>query len=134
MKCCEFCLAEFHPRPQVKNPRACENINCQKVRQRQNEKEWRSKNSEYPGEKYYEIKRVQRIRRIKSVLESLIKCFEVGGKLFGFKIIMEEFSRILEGLLFKLGVRQINKFWNFTSDRHSDDLAPVKNQNLVQTS
>lgn len=123
MKCCEFCLTEFHPRPQVKKPRACSRVECQKLRQIQNEKEWRERNPEYPGEKYYEIKRSQRKRRIQSIAKSLIKCIEVGGKLFGIEIIMEDFSRILEELLFGLGVRRINKFWNFTSVSFSDDLA-----------
>lgn len=122
MKCCEFCLSEFHPRPQVKNPRACQRLECQKLRQIQNEKEWRSRNPDYPGEKYYEINRSQRRRHIRCVVQSMLRCFEVGGKLFGLQIIMEEFSQVLEGFLLGLGVRRINKFWSSTNMSSSDGL------------
>ncbi len=109
--CCEFCLSKFCPRPQVKNPRGCEKPGCQYQRQRANEREWRSKQSDYPGKKYYEVNRSQRRKRIQSFLYLLLKCFETGRKLLGVQIQTGDFSEFLEKALFDLGVRRINKFW-----------------------
>jgi hypothetical protein len=123
MKCCEFCLADFNPRPQVKNPRACNKLVCQKLRQRRNEEEWRDKNPDYPGHEYYKINKSQRLERLQTVIRSLIKCIEVGRKLYGIEILMEEFSHILEKSILELGLREINKFWLFENQLDSADLA-----------
>lgn len=122
MKNCEFCLSEFEPRPQVKNPRACKHQSCQRQRQRANEKEWRNLQVGYPGENYYQIRKLQRKKRITDVVQSLIKCFEAGRKFFGVDILMEEFSQILEAALFRIGVRRINKFWQAESFINSNHL------------
>ena len=40
MSTCKFCNTSFSARPQVKNPQACSKKECQKLRQRKNEKDW----------------------------------------------------------------------------------------------
>ena len=46
MHICEFCNIQYEPRKQVQNPRACNKNECQKARQRKNEKEWKGQHSD----------------------------------------------------------------------------------------
>lgn len=111
MHCCEFCVSDYESRPQVKNPRACQKAECQHERQRANEREWRERHQGLYNVDYHSAKKQQRIRRLQSIMVALQKCFQVGVSLSGVKIAMAEFSKIFEGFILGLGVRQINKFW-----------------------
>jgi hypothetical protein len=109
---CEFCNTEFEPRPQVKIPKACKD--CQKARQRANEKAWRNKHLGIYDGKYYQVKRESRKAKIKMKVKDLIKCVEVGGTLLGIAItkeIQESFCDILLKFLIGIGIRRANKFW-----------------------
>jgi hypothetical protein len=109
---CEFCNTEFEPRPQVKNPRACSN--CQKARQRANEKSWRNKHLGLYDGKYHQVKRECRKAAIKTKVKDLIKCVEVGGTLLGIAItkeIQESFCDIFLKFFASLGIRRANKVW-----------------------
>ena len=110
---CEFCLAEFQSRPQVKNPRACQRPECQLQRQRLNEREWRKRHPEPSGGRYHAIRREQRAQRIVALSITIRKCFQVGRDLLGLRFDVEEFSSFLDEMLFNLGVRRISKFWSF---------------------
>jgi hypothetical protein len=108
---CEFCHCEFEGRPQVKHPRACPKPECQRLRQRTNEREWRERHEGYADARYHSIRRDQRKQRIEAIVEILTKCLSVGKDLLGMKIATEEFKHFLAQFLLRLGVRQINKFW-----------------------
>lgn len=109
---CEFCSTEFEPRPQVKNPKACQD--CQKARQRANEKAWRNKHLGIYNGKYHQVKRECRKAALKTKVKDLVKCVEVGGTLLGLiitKEIRESLGDILLKFLSCLGIRYANKFW-----------------------
>ena len=110
MRSCEFCHCEFEHRPQVKSPRACLSLECQRSRQRANEREWRERHPGYADAKYHKIRRQQRAGKIKSTAAALMKCVRVGRELLGIDLAVDVFRDFLERFLFELGVRQINKF------------------------
>ncbi len=122
---CEFCHCQFASRPQVKRPRACPEPECQRRRQRTNEREWRERHVGYADAKYHSVRREQRHRRIGAILEVLMKCISVGKDLLGMKIITEEFKEFLARFLLQLGVRQINKFWPVENVDASSGLSTV---------
>ena len=109
---CEFCNTEFTPRPQVKNPRAC--TNCQKTRQRANEKSWRNTSLGLYDGKYHQVKRECRKVEIQTKVQDLVRCIEVGGTLLGLaltKEIQASFQEFFLKFLINLGIRRANKFW-----------------------
>jgi hypothetical protein len=112
MHCCEFCHIQFTPRNQVKNPRACVTEKCQKLRQRDNEKTWKQKHLDQYDKEYHEIQRDKRDKEIEDILNSILKCIEVGINFLGQKIEFQNFKVYFTTFIFKLGIRQINKFWN----------------------
>lgn len=116
--CCEFCLTDYEARPQVKNPRACQKPECQCARQRANEREWRVRHPGLYETQYHAVQRQKRIRQIQSIALIFQKCFQMGASLSGVRVGMVEFSKIFEGFLLGLGVRQINKFWKVEDGRN----------------
>lgn len=108
---CEFCHTEFEPRAQVKKPRACPNNLCQQSRQRANEKSWREKHTHLSSKEYHRIRRKQRIRKLKNVAESILKCLEVGAEFLNQTIDRNAFSDFLITFISELGIRRANKFW-----------------------
>jgi hypothetical protein len=131
---CEFCQCNFEHRPQVKNPRACGKLACQRLRQRTNEREWRDRQPLSPGANYHEIRRGQRTRKIKRIAATLTKCFETGRRFLGLDVSIEVFAKILEVALLDLGLRKINKFWRIENASDSVDLDGLVGQGFVQTS
>ena len=121
---CEFCHIEFSPRPQVKNPRACKLDQCQTQRQRSNEKAWKLKHSSEYDKEYHEIQRDKRLKAIEKVLESIMKCFDVGSKLIGKNIQINDFKAHITTFLFSLGIRRINKFWDIENVLNTEGLSP----------
>jgi hypothetical protein len=134
MHCCKFCLSEFDARPQVKNPRACLKPECQLKRQRANEREWRERHPALRGTRYHAIRRAQRTIRIQAAATTIKRCLQVGVDLMGVRISVGEFSQILENFLLDLGVRQINKFWDFENVDEIASLDSFLNQRISQTS
>jgi hypothetical protein len=123
MHACEFCLSDFEARPQVKSPRACPKPDCQRKRQRANERAWHERNPVYSDVKYHQAKREERVNRILAVVAALKRCLEVGGSLLGLSFKPAEFAPALERWFLRLGVRQINKFW---PDKIINDLEQVR--------
>ena len=108
---CEFCNTQFESRPQVKNPRACSKEICQKKRQRFNEREWHLKNPGYADKKYHQIRREQRKKKLELILQSIMKCLEVGKDFLEINVSVNNFNGILRKFLFELGIRNANKLW-----------------------
>lgn len=104
---CEFCEAVFQHRPQVKNPRACKN--CQVERQRANEKTWHSKNKADFDSKYYRTKKIQRIKRIREIVNEFYRLITVGKTFLNQKLELAGFNDLLFQFLCSLGIRRVNK-------------------------
>ena len=62
---CEFCGASFCPRPQVKKPRACGRLGCQKKRQKSNELDWRNRNLTQSDPQYHRLRKLARLKQLK---------------------------------------------------------------------
>jgi hypothetical protein len=122
MHACEFCLTNFECRPQVKSPRACLKPECQRLRQRANEREWRDSNPKYLDKKYHQCQREGREKRIVAITEALKRCLSVGRDLLGLKFKADEIATFLKRWLLDLGMRQINKFWSGEIQRESTNL------------
>ena len=112
MYTCEFCNTEFLPRPQVKNPRACNKDVCQRRRQASNEKEWRKRHIHLASKNYHQIRRKQRLEKIKKLIKSIVRSFSIGIDFLGLPVDIKSFTTILEHLFYSLGLRKINKFWS----------------------
>ena len=112
MHSCEFCMTQYTPCPQVKKPRACSN--CQERRQRENEKAWRQKNLGLYDGKYHRKQREERSTEIKSRIEHLVRCIEVGSTLLG-SIFSDDsraaFKRWLLLAVLGAGTCRANKLW-----------------------
>ncbi|HLE12044.1 MAG: hypothetical protein A2504_05955 [Bdellovibrionales bacterium RIFOXYD12_FULL_39_22] len=98
---CEFCNTEFTPRPQVKNPRACNNNPCQRLRQAANEREWRQLNDHLNSKEYHQIRRNQRIDKIKKINAVVIKSLSIGAEFLGLPIDVKVFCGHFEHHFFR---------------------------------
>ena len=108
---CEFCGASFCPRPQVKKPRACARLDCQKKRQRSNELDWRDRNSTRSDPHYHRIRKQARLKQLKSASVIFCRCFSTGATLLGEALSVDDFEEIFFQLLMRLGLRRVNKLW-----------------------
>lgn len=106
---CEFCLLSFTPRPQTKKARACEDRECQNKRQRLNEKEWRIKNKDDYGAKYYANYRKDRFRLMLGLVERFLKALRIGCTALQETFCVDEFKEILISFFSRLGIRRVNK-------------------------
>ena len=109
---CEFCHTEYTPCPQVKKPRACSN--CQKARQRENEKAWQQRNLGLHDGKYHRRLRKERKDEIKSRIKHLVRCIEVGSTLLGTIFSdssRDEFIDWIVPAILRVGTRRANKLW-----------------------
>ncbi len=127
---CEFCHAEFCPRPQVKRPRAC--LTCQSARQRQNEKEWREKNKDIDATAAHRIYRQQRLRKLSLFTAVVLRSLKIGFSFLGLielETAHQNLAKELIDFFDSMGLRQINKFWPdvFSQDLRalSIDIAPT---------
>ena len=107
----EFCPASFYPRPQVKNPRACERTECQRKRQRSNELAWRARNETSQDAEYHRICRQGRLKRLQEFAAIMSRCLSTGATFLNESISLGPIQDILLRFLLELGVRKINKFW-----------------------
>lgn len=112
MHTCKYCNKPFYPRPQVKNPKACNNPECQKKRQRENERVWHSKNKAKFDAAYHRVKRKIRNKAILKVFLFLIEALRVGLTMYAKTLDTEAFENTFKGWFLKLGLRQINKLWS----------------------
>lgn len=105
---CEFCHIQFTPRNQVKNPRACLTENCQKLRQRDNEKSWKQKHLDQYDKEYHEIQREKRTQEIEDILKSLLDCIKAGIRFFGKNIQFDNFTAHFSYIVFAPYRNQLN--------------------------
>ena len=106
---CEFCTARYQARSQVKRPRAC--ADCQKNRQRANEKAWHIKNKAQFNPRYFQIQKILRFKQLKKISQEYLKYFRVGFTLHGKQLNLLLFEQFLLKFLLQLGVRRVNKLW-----------------------
>ena len=106
---CEFCLKNFTPRPQVKTPRACSN--CQRLRQRSNERDWHRRNQGLYDAKYHQSQRIQRHQYLKKCVEKIIRFCQAGSRLFEEPVSISSLKQIMLPFFIQLGVRAANKLW-----------------------
>ena len=110
MTSCEFCRTSYHPRPQVKSPRACPKAACQSQRQRRNEQEWREKNSDRYTAEYFRRWRKQVHRRQRQLLLKLMNCLEIGRQFLALdELNLAGLQALLATLIYGLSAGQINK-------------------------
>lgn len=107
---CEFCNTCFQSRPQVKHPRACQN--CQKQRQRGNEKTWHFKHKTNFDRKYHAIQKAQRLGSIKSVSVNICHWIKTGALFYGNSFLNSDWENSFLVFLVGLGIRKVNKFWS----------------------
>lgn len=108
---CEFCFATFNPRPQVKNPRACNKEDCQMKRQRANEQDWHRQHSYNRDKQYHKIRRQQRKANLLHIIDVILECLRVGKELLGKRVEIERFRPSFQEFILELGIRNTNKFW-----------------------
>ena len=106
---CEFCNAMFQARPQVKRPRACQQ--CQKKRQRENEKSWHIKNKSDFDSRYHKTRKIQRTAKLQKIARSIFELIETGKKFLHRNIRLDRFDEFLFLFLKDLGIRHVNKLW-----------------------
>jgi len=109
---CEFCSLEFCPRPQVKHPRACSAITCQKQRQRSNENNWRDRQTDTGLGTYQAVQREHRKQAISRIIEEILRCLGVGRRLAGLSEFNDSARALLDRIFLRLGIRVVNKFWS----------------------
>lgn len=107
-KTCSYCNAIYQPRAQVKNPKACNKSPCQRLRQRDNEREWHRKNRDLYDREYHKIQRTCRQKCILDTISNLIEFFTVGARFAGRSI---GDTQILTQLFASIGIRKLNKLW-----------------------
>jgi len=106
-KTCSYCHDIYTPRVQVKNPKACNKSECQKHRQRDNERDWHQKNKNLYDQKYHQIKRKIRKENFDTIINLVIDALLIGLRFKG-KNIKDNLQKLT--LFFSsLGIRQINK-------------------------
>lgn len=134
MKKCKYCNKQYTPRPQVKNPIACNDPKCQKKRQSDNEKSWHQRNKEKFDSRYHQRKRKSRYKKMISVLKKITQIISVGSKFLGAPINLNHFESLMLKFLKPLGIRQINKFWNAENNIDFDPLGYAKKPKVLKTS
>lgn len=110
---CEFCFNSYEPRAQVNNPRACNRKDCQRKRQRDNEKTWHNQpeNKRTYDNKYHNIMKQKRLEILKKKALVMAKAVEVGCRFYHKEVCKEEIGKFLQQFFMIIGSRQINKFW-----------------------
>ena len=106
---CNYCYIDFKARPQVKSPKACNNRNCQHQRQRDNEKSWHSRNAERFGRHYHNRRKKIRKKLISKQVAEILNALSIGMRFLGSIFDDSLWIGFLEGIFFRLGLRQTNK-------------------------
>ena len=108
---CEYCGNDFIPRPQVKNPKACKNYQCQQKRQRQNEKDWKNRHIDLYDAHYYSDRREARLKWLRRKAEKVLEAIKTGFRFMGIEFNEKEIASKVALFFLNLGVRKINKLW-----------------------
>jgi hypothetical protein len=110
---CEFCTNLYEPRSQVKYPRACNRKDCQRRRQRTNEKDWHNlpENKRLYDAKYYYDRKEKNRGILRKRVVFTAKAIEVGCRFFDEEVAHEAIESFLNQFFTSIGLRQINKLW-----------------------
>ncbi|MBF0360978.1 MAG: hypothetical protein HQK49_08200 [Oligoflexia bacterium] len=119
---CKYCNTSYYPRPQVKNPQACNKEECQRARQRDNEKHWREQNKTHYSKDYFEIQKDKRKKTITEKTNEIFNCLEVGKNMLNKNINLNIFREYFEQKFLQLGIRLINKLWPMENTINSNTL------------
>lgn len=122
---CEICGDFFTPRPQIKNPRACEKKSCQKARQRLNEREWREKNRPFIDPSYFRLKRQERHKVLRRITDKLFECLRIGNTFLGSPVNLDKLRTFFFQFLKALGIRTAKKFCRPSKDPLDNGCVPV---------
>ena len=106
---CRYCHRNYQPRPQVKNPKACNQSKCQAKRQRDNEKAWHYQQFGRFDTNYHKKQRQQRRRLMESLIRRLHNVLAVGMAFHGQRFESDLWKVYLQEWFFHLGIRRINK-------------------------
>lgn len=109
---CKFCKKQFIPRPQTRNPTACDNPECQRKRQRQNEIDWHEQNKNLYGLEYHRIKKQQRLKTLIDLRKIFMKAIKAGMELLGIRLNFDCLNLCIQKFFVNLGIRSVNKLWN----------------------
>ena len=111
---CEFCSTQFEPRPQIKNPKACNKETCQRARQRQNENDWHQKHKDFyiKNAKYHKEQRIERYRLIMQIINDLLDAMFSGFRFKKIQVNCELFKTLFHNFMCRIGIRKINKFYS----------------------
>jgi hypothetical protein len=60
---------------------------------------------------YHQVQKKKRRQAIKSIVELLLQYLDIGTKLSGKSLNIDDLSPHFSHLFHKLGIRRINKFW-----------------------
>lgn len=107
-RACNYYNNIYQPRSQVKNPQACGKEQCQKLRQRDNERKWHQHNQGLYDKKYHQVKRIVRNNTITSIATQLIEALSIGLRFEGKELCD---PLILNQYICTLGIRILNKLW-----------------------
>jgi len=111
MHLCSYCKCEFIPRKQVKNPVACLKLDCQKKRQRHNERMWHEKQRDKFDCRYHRFRRKQRAATILNMITKIVHAAKIGFTLTAQGFDAELFQSFLQRALSVCGLRYANKLW-----------------------
>lgn len=112
MHYCEFCSTPFTPRPQTKNPRACNKDSCQKARQKANQKEWRECNRDCYNKRDHYNYRANRNKLIQEIISFFVEALTIGAHFKNYQINFELIKPHIHKFLFQVGIREIKKLWS----------------------
>lgn len=108
-KTCNYCHAIYTPRPQVKNPKACNKPICQKKRQSANELDWQRKNKNLYDKKYHQIKRSKRLKEVDLIVNIIWQSLLTGLRFHGFSLNSN--AHFFTQIIASIGLRQLNKLY-----------------------
>ena len=109
---CIYCECKFNSRVQVKNPIACSNPECQKKRQRDNERYWHEKQRDRFDGLYHQARRKARKAIILAMIQKIVRAIKIGFTLTGQGLDSDLFRDFLLKALLALGMRYANKLWS----------------------
>lgn len=131
---CQFCGANYLPRKQVKNPRACLKNKCQLKRQKANEYEWRARNNLASDPEYHRLQRKNRAKILNALAKLIFECTTVGSKFLNRSIQPTNLYSLLSAFILQQGIRRAKKLWQFKIPNDYQDLESSIELNLLQTS
>ena len=109
---CNYCKCEFNSRKQVKSPIACLKSDCQKKRQRDNERIWHEKQRDRFDRRYHQSRRKARAAAITAMIKNIVHAAKIGFLLTDQSFDTDLFQTFLQKFFPTQGLRYANKLWS----------------------